>query len=1610
MVAHFSSKLSHLSNPFRSTSQQTFSFTRNAFPSSGTFTANPVPTQGHFTSNALGGPSPHQPGAGAGGNAGSAGGSKRSTGNRGSSWAFQSQGRYVAQQAQDPNNSRLDDEDDLRALRRPSLLRSRQVDPLSRRENASLPPPSDRVELLRFEDASTTAALAPLRIRPSQTEMQLRYGKAFASGRLSREVIEEIEKEADEMELELELESNVLRSGRRASVSGSRSRSVSRSFLATTSSPIGHSSSLSTPLRAVHTSSSAAAPSASSELPASATQTSSQSTTSPFDGVVPPRATVPRVRRNSTSAFERSPPRTDASPPLASPDFLAKAAKTRKARPEPLNGRRPPATHPGDKQPNVERKPLERYASKAPTPEQKRVQAIKDALERGQRTAVQAAIRVYLAHEATYTINGHNAAMDALLHTAEPGASLNQILELYNQLFDHDLLRPNVRSYDIVITALARADENVVGGLEHLENRRQKKELSAMAKGIWFVPTKGKKVLPIEEQKLAELQQSDFLTPALEIYKSLGKQSSSLSRTTYSALIASASARDRVDLAISLFQKVEQLSPHLLATRMFHPLIRLFGRAKDAESVLLIFNRYLEARSQGMLSGERAVMPGRMSYRAQPTKHRYTAETQWVAAPVVGGVRGGDPMLWGETMIALAEAGDSAGSVQLLERLITAQEATSETPLPAGYPREVTPYLLSNIVESFIIANDEGSARNWFQQSLPAPGTAMSGFWTTPLYRAINASQIDLASEICRSMIERTDVPLDFSAMIAVVDANLAVVYRTDNVDVKNKALDHVVEFSTKYLERARAEGAGKDAELDSLSTGQMQRIAVGLATTGRYEDAVKIFLDLISRVTPFLTGEAVAPTRNAAAWARNVVETAAGVCGMVPVGKKFGFASREAPRAPLSVMTSVVAALDVARPHFTVSELFDVSIVEAYLKAKGSVADVQALELTPNQWFVTIQAFASVAAHEANGGVPPVGFPGFEPIIEDFVVSEVALGDSSMYDYHRLVKALKITKMENSRIVAVLAYLDPTIVEKVAAGEVQARNLVSSRAPAAQPIVDAASEISSSSLDAAPNTDFASVTATDPTSAFDSAIGTLPTPPSTPPTYFAELPTPPPEAPQLTKVDIALTAQLESMLEAKPLVGYSLAVDGAAAGKYAHPEVLARLIEFLGRDKRVDEARHVYMLAYNALPALARSPDEQALAWVTLEDRMIIALAYSGRLEDVAVHRLRLLEAGSAPSADGYAAMILNMHETTNDAAVALQLFEESQTHGVAPNVYLFNTLISKLSRARRRAEAIVYFEMMKEKGLKPTAITYGALINACCKTGDDVTADFLFAEMSKLPGFKPRVPPYNTMIQFYTSTKPDRERALFYYDKLLEAGVRPTGHTYKLLLDAYGSVGIPDAHSMSDVFEQLVKDQTVTVTGAHWGSLVHAWGCVQRNLDHAVAIFDSIATHRSTAKSKSPLPDAVCYESLLNAFVANGRPELCDKYVQQMEQRGVRMTAYVANTLIKARIALGDMDGARKLFDSLSDPVAGAAAAGNHTVNRHPKHHTPTSAAPAPEGIVFREPSTYDTMIRAEVAAGESSRAAELMKKLEERAFPEAVVQPLRKLLLDSGIETLV
>ncbi|PPQ86751.1 hypothetical protein CVT25_012396 [Psilocybe cyanescens] len=476
--------------------------------------------------------------------------------------------------------------------------------------------------------------------------------------------------------------------------------------------------------------------------------------------------------------------------------------------------------------------------------------------------------------------------------------------------------------------------------------------------------------------------------------------------------------------------------------------------------------------------------------------------------------------------------------------------------------------------------------------------------------------------------------------------------------------------------------------------------------------------------------------------------------------------------------------------------------------------------------------------------------------------------------------------------------------------------------------------------------------------------------------------------------VDEALFPNTGRKQEMDALKGYRALEEGLKRGVVPVPLTFSRLIEGLGRMRHVDKVRELYAIAQGIIPTI--NEQQQFGAWALIESSMIVALGHSDWLEAAHVHRYRLLELGGCPSADAYGVLIQHVKDTTDDASAGLALFNEAIERGVRPNIYLYNNIISKLSKARKADYALELFQQMKASGIRPSSITYGAVIGACARVGDVLAAESLYLEMTQAPDFKPRVPPYNTMMQLYSTTKPNRNSVLYYREEMRKAGVKPSSHTYKLLLDAYGSIEPIDLVSMEATFAELQKNKSVEITGAHFASLINAYGCVNRDLDKAISVFETM--HQMP---RAPAPDAVVFEAIINVIVAHKRTDLIPAYVSKMSEAGVHMTAYIANFLIKGYANVNDMDQARAVFESLLDPPTGVAAPNNHAP------HDPSNSPGVPVmEPVYREPSTWEAIVRAELGAGNRDAAMALLERLRERQYPEAVYNRISGVLTDHSV----
>jgi hypothetical protein len=133
------------------------------------------------------------------------------------------------------------------------------------------------------------------------------------------------------------------------------------------------------------------------------------------------------------------------------------------------------------------------------------------------------------------------------------------------------------------------------------------------------------------------------------------------------------------------------------------------------------------------------------------------------------------------------------------------------------------------------------------------------------------------------------------------------------------------------------------------------------------------------------------------------------------------------------------------------------------------------------------------------------------------------------------------------------------------------------------------------------------------------------------------------------------------------------------------------------------------------------------------------------------------------------------------------------------------------------------------------------------------------------------------------------------------------------QLLMDAYGRIKPVDIKTMERIWEALRADNRVEIQGNHFATLINTYGCVQEDIDKAIAVFNSIPGF-----PRVPPRDAFVFEALINALVAHCRTDM-PEYIALMHSEGVHMMAYIANFLIKWYADVSNRDNANTLLERL-------------------------------------------------------------------------------------------
>jgi pentatricopeptide repeat protein len=918
----------------------------------------------------------------------------------------------------------------------------------------------------------------------------------------------------------------------------------------------------------------------------------------------------------------------------------------------------------------------------------------------------------------------YNMAMQALLDNRVVGQPISLILELYNEMLERNLI-PNLRTYRIMISALCARDADVHRVIASLQARIDRRA---------FMARDGDNDSTVDQQRLTHLRTENNFTSALTLFKAATTiRNLSLGLPEYNALLRSCAFHHDVEAALRVFAHMERFPDDPPSPVTYALLISVFCNKADLGGAQQVFNAFKEASMQGQVTWDWAPKTSqndspapRVGKRNELSKHSQI-------------------QVWNKMIETYFKCGEPAGALDLFESMLDTPLGQAFRESEAPLPNAMT---YTSIITGFCESRDVQSALSWFDRLLIQDSVAENPYaplstpprpdylaWVTMIDTLARMGKVD---DLNRLFLKLLEIAPQDGLSVRTVDR--FVVFRANfdamqAPDVPQSRASALLDFVLNHV--MSIDG---DTRSLALNTAPARTMLVEVVQTLLAQGQIDRALDFAER---FVIMERQLIQQNEADGTITGAQTLYQQKGLRSLVQRLSSMALFSPPTPMTPILPVKSAVRVAalgelvglQPQKAVSAWYIHSYMES--RRRGDP-----LDLSFQGWVTLIKSFVSLdlpaldpESSEARvEPIPPPSnfvYPGLVALLKDLADETIDLSQLDHRLMRKLVKALVYTHGREESL-QLLRDLGPKFACLL---EVRGVDGVS-HGSGAQP---------GSSIPAQETT-------------YDGGV----------------------------HIDLYHSRFVEEWYPANPNIsvetGFDRFVSGAQRGIYPSPECIGRLIGGLGRLGAVQKVRTLYNAAQRVLAALEDQKRWQSAGWFVIEDQMIIAFAHAGEYEAAHVHRVRIIEQGGTPSADAYGALISSLKDTTDDTSHALQLWEEALARDVLPNIFMYNTIISKLAKARKADHALVIFQQMKEQGVKPSSVTYGALIAACCRVGDAPSAELFFQEMIAAPNYKPRVPPYNTMIQLYVYTKPDRERVLHYYDTLLKANVKPSGHTYKV------------------------------------------------------------------------------------------------------------------------------------------------------------------------------------------------------------------------------------
>ncbi|KAI7900794.1 uncharacterized protein BX663DRAFT_516556 [Cokeromyces recurvatus] len=412
-------------------------------------------------------------------------------------------------------------------------------------------------------------------------------------------------------------------------------------------------------------------------------------------------------------------------------------------------------------------------------------------------------------------------------------------------------------------------------------------------------------------------------------------------------------------------------------------------------------------------------------------------------------------------------------------------------------------------------------------------------------------------------------------------------------------------------------------------------------------------------------------------------------------------------------------------------------------------------------------------------------------------------------------------------------------------------------------------------------------------------------------------------------------------------------------------PEAIRDMIQYSTRLGRLNTAQEIFNTVIDSINNLDKN--RRYRAYQAIYTAMLTAHARNNDIDSARIFYNKLRQHDMYPDADAYGSLLACPNNSTTDESTdALTIYEEVKKNNVRPTVYFYNVVISKLAKCRKLDIVLNLFDEMKQQGLVPNSITYASVISACIRRGSESNATRYFHEMISAPRYQPRIGAFNAMIQFYVQQKPDREKALKYYNMLNQYNLKPSAHTYRLLMEAYANIPAYDMLTAHKLLSEMNKCHGIQPNTSHYATLIRSYGCLHRDVQSALAVYREMQKTGIEA-------DETVYQALLNTYIDNNEMQHAEELYNNMLKDGKQSSPYIENIFITGYGTQGQLDKAEERFFNMSDDSNG----------------------------LTKEPSTYEAMVTAYIKNGQKEKADKIIEQMRSRGFPPKIVDGVAQII---------